>query len=297
MVDDVAERREPTVVIEAALRVRPQAARAAPCGSARRASGSPGSRRCRSRRPVCMFQPGSVNSRRHVAARALRLAVEQRLRRAAAAAASKLPAGGVGARDRELVEVQRRRACGVIRSSVVRRRGRSRSRPRPGTCVASSRRGSKKVPLPCISRFATNAFQYVHRAPARPRVQVDARRGRTPAGSASRPVLPSGRNALPSRNSSASNLPGAPAVRAPSRTVALVDAEQRRDGAERSGASATIAPTFRSRFAQPSQPMADAGRERIVDRRVAERALDADRRQLAARASKNAGDADDRVRA
>ena len=46
---------------------------------------------------VCMFQPGSVNERRHVAAsRTCALPSNSALPRAAAAA-SKLPAGGVGA--------------------------------------------------------------------------------------------------------------------------------------------------------------------------------------------------------
>src|ERR1700694_3282057 len=76
-----------------------------------------------------------------------------------------------------------------------------------GNLAGSFNLGSKKVPWPCISRFATNAFQYVVEphpvqgprfTPARPKaggINVAAE-------------PPSMRNPLPSRNTSASNFPG-----------------------------------------------------------------------------------------
>ena len=62
----------------------------------------------------------------------------------------------------------------------------------------------------------------------------------------------------------------------------------------RLGASATIAPTLRSRFAQPSRRLPMPGRERIVDGGVAQRALDAHRLDAAV-GVREGGHADDRV--
>src|SRR3954468_9098585 len=126
-----------------------------------------------------------------------------------------------------------------------------------GNLVASSRRGSKKLPMPCISRTATKAFQYgtepqpvyVWRlTPASPYA----------GGMSVAAVLPSGRKPLPSRNSSASNLPGPHAART-FLTVAASTPSRSVTGL-RFGASEMIAPTLRSRLGQPSrrEPMPGA---------------------------------------
>ena len=178
----------------------------------------------------------------------------------------------------------------MIRSGVVAHVAEAVRARRSGTCAASSSRGSKNVPLPCISRFATNAFQCVTEpqpvqvcrlTPARPNA----------GGISVAADLPSGRNALPSRSSSASNLPG-PQACSTVRTVGDVRAKQLANGS-RLGASAMIAPDVEVAVGPAVEPMADAGRERVVDGRVAERALDADRRQRAA--GEEARHADDRV--
>ena len=178
--------REPAVVVEAALLVASTGRPAGWSGTCGSASGRPGSCRCRSRWPVCRFQPGSVNSRRHVAGRALGLAVEQRL---AARGRHRVERAlrRRRRRQRELVGLQRRAASGVTRSTGAVTCPKPVLAPRSGTASALSSRGSKNVPWPCISRIATNAFQYGDRAPAGPGVQVDARPDRTPAGSASPP--------------------------------------------------------------------------------------------------------------
>src|SRR4030095_2002239 len=69
------------------------------------------------------------------------------------------------------------------------------------------KRGSKKIPFPCISRLATNEFQYLmlphpvyvtRFIPFRPNA----------AGIRLAATLPSGRNAFPSINKTAANFPG-----------------------------------------------------------------------------------------
>src|SRR3954454_9795806 len=120
-----------------------------------------------------------------------------------------------------------------------------------GNCEALSRRLSMYVPLPCISRFATKAFHWVTEphpvqvcrlTPARPNA----------GGISVAADVPSGRNAFPSRSSSASNLPG-PQLFRTCRTVASSTLSMSATGCSRpGGARLTIAPTFRSRFAQPS---------------------------------------------
>ena len=150
--------------------------------------------------------------------------------------------------------------------------------------MASFRRGSKKFPFPCISRFATSAFQcvtepqpvYVCRpTPARPNA----------AGSSIAAVLPSGRNPLPSSPSSASNCPGPQRRqhRLHGRLVHLQQVGERRQVGRQRDDRADVEIAVRPAV----QPLADAGRERIVDRRVAERALDADRLQPARCSTKN----------
>ena len=152
---------------------------------------------------------------------------------------------------------------GVTRSGSRRTCCRSRSPPRSETC--SRRRGAdrRSVPLPCISSTATNAFQCVTEpqpvqvwrfTPARPKA----------GGISVAAALPSGREALPSSRSSASNLPGPQLVS----TVAhgrLVDAEQlreRRDARRERDDLADVQVAVRPAV----EPRADAGSERVVDR-------------------------------
>src|SRR3954464_5369421 len=119
-----------------------------------------------------------------------------------------------------------------------------------GNFCALSGRSSVKLPWPCISRIATNAFQYgiepqpvyVWRfTPARPY-----------AGGISVAALrPSGWKALASMNSSASNLPGPHDAR-PFLTVGTSTPSTPATGL-RFGAAEMIAPTLRSRLGQPSR--------------------------------------------
>src|SRR6266849_1297432 len=134
--------------------------------------------------------------------------------------------------------------------------GRARLFPNPffaatGYCDAFIRRRSKNVPCPFSSRFATYAFQYV--TVPHPPVQVWRLTPAIPyAGGISVAAgFPSGRNALPSRFSSASNLPGPQLAR-----TFLVVASSTLSNlliAGSPGPSDTIAPTLRSRFGQPSR--------------------------------------------
>ena len=88
-------------------------------------------------------------------------------------------------------------------------------------------------------------------------------------------VLPSGRNALPSRFSSASNLPGPQPAdgfldRWPRRSASSLDegAQVGRRGDDRADVEVAIGPAV--------EPVANAGRVGVVDGRMAQRALDAD---------------------
>src|SRR5215831_8279611 len=119
-----------------------------------------------------------------------------------------------------------------------------------GNCWALSSRGSKNVPLPCISRTATNAFQYgiepqpvqvCRLMPARPKA----------GGISAAAERPLGWNALPSSSNSASNLPG-PHALSTLCTVATSVCSRSAMGC-RFGANPMMAPTFRSRLAQPSR--------------------------------------------
>jgi hypothetical protein len=107
------------------------------------------------------------------------------------------------------------------------------------------------------------------------------------------PLFPlSGRSALPSRNSAASNFPGPPGVQhGPHGRV--VDAEQLGDDAQvrgerddRADVEVAVRPSV--------EPAADAGRQRIVDRRMAEGALDADGAK-APSVIEEPGQSDDRI--
>src|SRR5690242_10821863 len=128
-----------------------------------------------------------------------------------------------------------------------------------GNCEASFRRGSQNLPLPCISRLATKAFQcgtepqpvqVCRFTPPRPNAG-----GISVAPDTLAPViLPSvaccALAALPSRSNSASNLPG-PQLFNTLRTAAWL-VFSRVANALRSGAMAIMAPTFKSRLGQPS---------------------------------------------
>src|SRR5215469_1548408 len=166
----------------------------------------------------------------------------------AAAAGSNDPGGGAGALSDSSY------ACNPGSLGVT-RSGLATTCPKPfaaatGNCWALSSRGSKNVPWPCISRTATNAFQYgiepqpvqvCRLTPARPKaggISVAAER-------------PLGWNPLPSRSSSASNLPGPHALRTLC-TVATLTPSRLAMGC-RFGANPIMAPTFRSRLAQPSR--------------------------------------------
>src|SRR5215469_9453098 len=165
----------------------------------------------------------------------------------AAAAGSNDPGGGAGALSDSSY------ACNPGSLGVT-RSGLATTCPKPfaaatGNCWALSSRGSKNVPWPCISRTATNAFQYgiepqpvqvCRLTPARPKA----------GGISAAEVFPLGWNALPSRSSSASNLPGPHALRTLC-TVATLVFSSFAIGC-RFGANPMMAPTFRSRLAQPS---------------------------------------------
>ena len=155
-----------------------------------------------------------------------------------------------GRRQRQLVKMQPGELR--IRSSSGLMCGRS---PNPfaaaiGNCAGLLSRGSKKRPLPCISRFATNAFQYVTvpqapvhvcwLKPARPYAL-----GNSVAPETFVPVTtPCDTcwvlNALPSSASSASNLPGPPALQHRLHRC-HVYAEQRRERREVRGGGDDLA--------------------------------------------------------
>ena len=217
-----------------------------------------------------MFQPGSVNSGGTWQLAQPALPLKTRLRAPRPPRRSCLPAAA-GAGMAELVEMQggelggdEIRLAAHVAEAV--RRG-------DGELVASFSRGSKNVPLPCISRLATKAFQCVTEpqpvqvcrfTPARPKAGgISVAAARRPDGTPCR------------RGSARRRTCPAPSCAAP----AAPSPRPRRAVGERLqfGASAMIAPTSRSRLAQPSQPAADARRERVVHGRVAQRAVNADR--------------------
>src|SRR5262249_14301863 len=149
----------------------------------------------------------------------------------------------------------------VIRSSSGEMCGRS---PNPdaaamGNCAALFKRGSQNLPLPCISKLATKAFQcgiephpvqVCRLTPPRP----NAGGINVAPGTLVAVTVPSltclGLKALPSRINSASNFPGPQLLRTVLTTAWLT--RRRLAIADKSGARATMAPTFRSRLAQPS---------------------------------------------
>src|SRR6516225_1073978 len=193
------------------------------------------------------FQPGSVKSGGtwHVAHSA---GPSNSALPAAAIAGLNEPGGGLGAlRDSSY-------ACSPGSLGVT-RSGLATTCPKPfaaaiGNCLALSSRGSKNVPWPCISRTATNAFQYgiepqpvyvCRLIPARPKA----------GGISAAAERPLGWNALPSSSSSASNLPG-PHAFSTLWTVATSVCSRSAMGC-RLGANPMMAPTFKSRLAQPSR--------------------------------------------
>src|SRR5215471_16223982 len=197
--------------------------------------------------PGCRFAPGSVKigGTWHVEQSA---APSNSFLPAAAIAGSNDPGGGLGARSDSSY------ACSPGSLGVT-RSGLATMCPNPfaaamGNCLALSSRGSKNVPWPCISSTATNAFQYgiepqpvqvCRLTPARPKA----------GGISVAPERPLGWNALPSSSSSASNLPGPHALRTLC-TVATLTCSKSAIGC-RFGANPMMAPTFRSRLAQPSR--------------------------------------------
>src|SRR5215813_338959 len=196
--------------------------------------------------PGCRFQPGSVKigGTWHVEHSAC---PSNSFLPRAAAAGSNDPGGGAGALSDSSY------ACspgslGVTRSGLATTCPK-RFAAAMGNWSALSSRGSKHVPLPCISRTATNAFQYgIEPQP----VQVCRLTPASPkaGGISVAAERPSGWNALPSRISSASNLPGPHELRTFC-TVATSVCSSVAKGC-RFGASPMMAPTFRSRLAQPS---------------------------------------------
>src|SRR5207245_11773852 len=109
-----------------------------------------------------------------------------------------------------------------------------------GNWVALSRRESKNVPFPCISRLATKAFQYV--AEPKPVQVLRLTPARPNAGGISTAAdFPSGRNPLPSSISSASHLHG-PHPFKTLRTVATLVQSRSATGC-RLGADETLALT------------------------------------------------------
>ena len=212
------QRREATVVVEAALLVRPQAAQRRRAVHAGRASGRPGSRRCRSRRRGCRFQPGSVNSGGTWQVAQPAFAVEERL---AALGRRRVEAARRRLRRRQRAAGRPCSAGELRRDQVAWRVGRARTRcsAATGNCVgvveARVDEGALAVHLQVRRRTRSSRVtepQPVHvcrLTPARPNA----------GGISVAAGLPSGRNALPSRNSSASNLPG-PQLCSTVRTVA-----------------------------------------------------------------------------
>src|SRR5262249_39649295 len=150
----------------------------------------------------------------------------------------------------------------------------------------------------CISRLATKAFQWVTEpqpvhvcrlTPARPKAG-----GRSVAAD-----CPSGLKALPSINSSASNLPG-PQLRRTLRTGGWSGARRsatgRRAGGRRwVGSGGDDGTAVEVAVGPAVEPPADAGGQGVVHRGVAQRALDPDGAQAAAVGARKAGQAHDRV--
>ena len=156
---------------------------------------------------VCRFQPGSVNVGGTWQVAQRRLAVEDRLAARArrprskpplAAAAPGAPAGRAAAAG----------SLDVIRSRLLRdvaEPGPARRRGTGARCLSAV---VEEVAVPVHLEVRDERVPVRDRAPAGVRVEVHAgqpERGRDQRTAA---VLPSGRKPLPSRNSSASNLPG-----------------------------------------------------------------------------------------
>ena len=219
----------------------------------------------------CRFQPGSVKSGgtwqvAHAPCPS-KIALPARGRGRVEDAGRRLRRG-----KRELVEVERRELRRDQVGLVARRCPKpALGRDRELLRVVEPRR---RRTSPCR---ASRGWRRTHssRSPSPSPVhvcEVDAGEPERGRDQRRRACLPSGRKALPSRNSSASNLPG-PQLASTFVDGRLVDAEQVGERLQVRAPATTIAPTLRSRFGQPSSRLADAGRERVVDGRVAERAL------------------------
>ena len=139
-----------------------------------------------------------------------------------------------------------------------------------GYCTLSFNRGSKKVPLPCISRFETSAFQYVVEpnpvqvprfTPARPKA----------GGMSTAADFPFGWKRFSVQEELSIELSGTPGVQdgAHSRLVSRQEMSGRgeigRQGDDRAYIQIAIRPSI--------QAVANAFSERIINGRVAQRAL------------------------
>ena len=168
----------------------------------------------------------------------------------------------------------------------------SPARAATGYCSRLFSRGSKKLPRPCISRLATNAFQYVTAAPgARPRMLIDPRqaerrrdqRGGGLAVGTERLAIEGELGVELARPPACEHLANRRLVDAQQVDVGLQGRGERHDGAD---VQIAVGPAV--------EPTADAGREGVVDVRMAERALDADGRDPALRIEEP-GHAHDRI--
>ena len=211
------ERREAAVVVEAALaRVRvPERRRPVSPGGERLA----GSRRCRSPPARRRFCPGSRVHRRHVAACAA-APLEDQPGRVALQPRRTIPRRR-RRRERQLVDVERRQ---LRRDQVRAISDVAEPAAATGYFTGSSSRASRRLPLPCIcgwrrtrsSRSPTEPVYVARFTPASPNA----------GGMRIADVRPSGRNALPSKTSTASNLPG-PQLASTLPHRRLVDAQHR----------------------------------------------------------------------
>ena len=207
--------------------------------------------------------------RRHVATRALRLPVEDRLPALRGGLIERL-LGRLRSGDRQLVVVQRRElrrddvriVADVVEVALAATTG----------YFWLLSRGSKNVPWPYICVFGDVRVPVGHGAPARVGVQIDASEAERRRDQTSRRSCR--RAGTPCRPDSARRRSG----RAPSwsRTARTFSSGTSSNSAIAAsvGDIAAIAPTSRSRLGQP-QPAADSGGQAVVDGRMTEGAGDA----------------------
>ena len=159
--------------------------------------------------------PGLGVERRHVAVRRSRaLPLKTRLAARGRRRDRTSPRGGFGAGIGELVVVQR----GQLRRDEVAARSARRRSPRarrPGTWPCRSAAGSKNVPWPCICEVRRRRRSSTVPSPSRCRCAGSTPASPNAGGISVAAVLPSGRNALPSRIELGVELARAPARAAP----------------------------------------------------------------------------------